>query len=224
MSDYYSKSKQRKPLNTGDKRIRKTKQAIRNALFQIMEEKSIDKITVAEIVQKADINRSTFYFYYEDINDLLRQTENEVFETFVRSIVLTSFSFSKKEEFVQYLTKYMEFCLQNYIVCKFVTANACNNELANKIRSELKKTIPNSRTLYDEDDPRLYLTTFAISGFLFCDSGMDGRRHAHRSRGHGGISDRDVSERCNIYKKRQKKLCGCVISLPSAAVFILMCS
>ena len=51
MSDYYSKSKQRKPLNTGDKRIRKTKQAIRNALFQIMEEKSIDKITVAEIVQ-----------------------------------------------------------------------------------------------------------------------------------------------------------------------------
>ncbi len=167
MSDYYSKSKQRKPLNTGDKRIRKTKQAIRNALFQIMEEKSIDKITVAEIVQKADINRSTFYFYYEDINDLLRQTENEVFETFVRSIVLTSFSFSKKEEFVQYLTKYMEFCRQNYIVCKFVTANACNNELANKIRSELKKTIPNSRTLYDEDDPRFYLTTFAISGFLF---------------------------------------------------------
>ena len=100
MSDYYSKSKQRKPLKTGDKRIRKTKQAIRNALFQIMEEKSIDKITVAEIVQKADINCSTFYFYYEDINDLLRQTENEVFETFVRSIVLTSFSFSKKEEWL----------------------------------------------------------------------------------------------------------------------------
>ena len=82
MSDYYSKSKQRKPLNTGDKRIRKTKQNIRNALFGLLEEKSRDKITVSEIVQKADINRSTFYFYYEDINDLFRQTETEVFETF----------------------------------------------------------------------------------------------------------------------------------------------
>ena len=167
MSDYYSKSKQRKPLNTGDKRIRKTKQNIRNALFELLEEKTRDKITVSEIVQKADINRSTFYFYYEDINDLFRQTETEVFETFVRDIVSTDFAFSDKKEFVSYLTKYLEFCRQNVIVCKFVTANGCNNELADKIRAELKKRIPNSRTLYDPADPRYYLTTFAISGFLY---------------------------------------------------------
>ena len=167
MSDYYAKSKQRKPLNTGDKRIRKTKQNIRNALFQILEEKSVDKITVAEIVQRADINRSTFYFYYEDINDLFRQTETEVFETFVRDIVATDAAFTEKKDFVAYLTKYLEFCVQNSIVCKFVTANGCNNELANRIREELKKTIPNSRGIYPETDPRYYLTTFAISGFLF---------------------------------------------------------
>ncbi|MBQ6421135.1 MAG: TetR/AcrR family transcriptional regulator [Clostridia bacterium] len=167
MSDYYSKSKQRKPLNTGDRRIRKTKQNIRNALFRILEKKSIDKITVAEIVQEADINRSTFYFYYEDIYDLFRQTETEVFETFVRDIVATDFAFSDKKDFVTYLTKYLEFCRQNSTVCKFVTANACNNELADRIRAELKKTIPNSRSIYDETDPRFYLTTFALSGFLF---------------------------------------------------------
>ena len=167
MSDYYAKSKQRKPLNTGDKRIRKTKQNIRDALFQILEEKSIDKITVAEIVQRADINRSTFYFYYEDIFDLFRQTETEVFETFVRDIVATDAAFTEKKDFVAYLTKYLEFCVQNSIVCKFVTANGCNNELANRIREELKKTIPNSRGIYPETDPRYYLTTFAISGFLF---------------------------------------------------------
>ena len=61
----------------------------------------------------------------------------------------------------------MAFCRRNYIVCKFVMANVCDYELATKIRSELKKTIPNSRTLYDENDPRFYLTTFAISAFLF---------------------------------------------------------
>ena len=167
VSDYYAKSKQRKPLNTGDKLIRKTKQNIRNALFRILEEKSVDKITVAEIVQEADINRSTFYFYYEDINDLFRQTETEVFETFVRDIVATDFAFSDKKDFVAYLTKYLEFCAQNSIVCKFVTANGCNNELANKIRAELEKTIPNSKGIYPETDPRYYLTTFAISGFLY---------------------------------------------------------
>ena len=167
MSDYYSKSKQRKPLNTGDKRIRKTKQNICNALFSILEEKSIDKITVSEIVQRADINRSTFYFYYEDINDLFRQTQTEVFETFVRDIVATDFAFTEKKDFVNYLTKYLEFCERNSTVCKFVTANGCNNELADKIRAELKKRIPDSRTLYPASDPRFYLTTYAISGFLF---------------------------------------------------------
>lgn len=167
MSDYYAKSKQRKPLNHGDKRIRKTRQAIRDALFQILAEKSADKITVAEIVRKADINRSTFYFYYEDVNDLFRQTETEVFETFVRDIVATDFAFSEKKDFVAYLTKYLEFCRKNDVVCRFVTANGCNNEVANKIRAELKKTIPNSRGIYPETDPRYYLTTFAISGFLY---------------------------------------------------------
>ncbi|MBQ6020764.1 MAG: TetR/AcrR family transcriptional regulator, partial [Clostridia bacterium] len=155
------------PLNNDDKRIRRTKQNIRNALFRLLEEKNIEKITVAEIVRQADINRSTFYFYYEDINDLFRQTEKEVFETFVRDIVATDADFLEKKDFVAYLTKYLEFCRNNVIVCKFVTANGCNNDLANRIRAELNKTIPNAKLIYAETDPRYYLSTYAVSGFLY---------------------------------------------------------
>lgn len=157
----------RASANSSDKRIRRTKQAIRNALFQILEEKSLDQITVTEIVKAADINRSTFYFYYTDIHDLFMQTEQEIFELFTRDVIATDFRFRNKDEFTAYLTRYLEFCKKNYIVCKFVTSNRCNNELADKIRAELGKTIPNSKRIYSEDDPRCYLTTFAVSAFLY---------------------------------------------------------
>ena len=166
MAEENAKNRQRKPVNENDKRSRKTKQAIRNALFRLLETKSLEQITVSEIVKTADINRSTFYFYYEDINDMFAQTEKEIFDMFTRDIVATEYTFTDKSEFIAYLTKYLDFCRENEIVCKFVTSNRCNNDLADKIKNELKKIIPDSKRIYSETDPRYYLTTFAIAGFL----------------------------------------------------------
>ena len=150
-----------------DKRIRKTKQNIRDALFQLLENRSLDQITVSEIVKTADINRSTFYFYYEDINDLFRQTNDEVLEMFAQDIIATDFRFNSKAEFVAYLSRFLNFCRENSVICKFVTSNRCNNDIADRIYTELKKVIPDSRQSYTENDPRYYLTTFAVAGFLF---------------------------------------------------------
>lgn len=43
-----------------------------------MHEKSVHKISVAEIVRKADISRATFYLHYLDIYDLLQKTEDDI--------------------------------------------------------------------------------------------------------------------------------------------------
>ncbi|MCR5782601.1 MAG: TetR/AcrR family transcriptional regulator [Clostridia bacterium] len=157
----------RNSKNPNDKRTRKTKLNIRNALFTLLESKSVDQITVSEIVRTADINRSTFYFYYQDIKDLFEKTESDIFEDFTNNIVATDFKFAEKKEFVLYLSKYLNFCSDNYAMCRFLTSNRCNNNLADRIMSELKKAIPNSQMIYSKGDPRYYLTTFAISGFLF---------------------------------------------------------
>lgn len=50
-----------------------TKKAIQHAFIRLLEEKSFDKITVKDIVETCEINRNTFYYYYEDIYDLLRE-------------------------------------------------------------------------------------------------------------------------------------------------------
>ena len=65
---------------TEDRRTRKTKAAIEKAFLELMTKKDISKITIRDITDKADTNRSTFYTHYEDIYDLLDSIENKVLE------------------------------------------------------------------------------------------------------------------------------------------------
>lgn len=49
----------------------RTKEKLATALISTMEEKALDKITVKEIIEKAEVNRKTFYYYFPDIYGLL---------------------------------------------------------------------------------------------------------------------------------------------------------
>ena len=53
-----------------------TKKAIVETFLELLKEHSLDKITVKDIVEKCGINRNTFYYYFQDIYDLI----DDVFE------------------------------------------------------------------------------------------------------------------------------------------------
>ena len=55
-----------------DRRVKYTKMVLEDSLIQLLQEKPIDKVSITEICQKADINRSTFYAHYNDQIDLLQ--------------------------------------------------------------------------------------------------------------------------------------------------------
>ena len=61
-----------------DRRVRKTKNQLRDGLSRLMEKKSIKEITVKELVDEVDINRSTFYLHYTDIYQMLEAIEEEL--------------------------------------------------------------------------------------------------------------------------------------------------
>ena len=50
-----------------------TKQQIMNVFIELLNERSFEKITVTDIVERSKINRNTFYYYYDDIYDLLEE-------------------------------------------------------------------------------------------------------------------------------------------------------
>lgn len=69
-----------------DIRIKRTKKLLNNALFELLKEKPIEKITPTELCRKATINRNTFYSHYKSTSDLLDDIENELFKAVDDSI------------------------------------------------------------------------------------------------------------------------------------------
>ena len=61
-----------------DRRVKKTKKQLRQALMDLMTEKPSKSISVRELAERADINRGTFYIHYQDVNDLLQRLEDEM--------------------------------------------------------------------------------------------------------------------------------------------------
>lgn len=56
-----------------DLRVKKTKRAIMAAFDQLLMEKKLDKISVTELAEKAEINKGTFYLHYTDIYALYQE-------------------------------------------------------------------------------------------------------------------------------------------------------
>ena len=69
-----------------DRRVIRTKKAIRNAFAQLLSVKKLEDITVKDIAELADINRKTFYSYYSGVYMIVEETENELVETFEAAI------------------------------------------------------------------------------------------------------------------------------------------
>jgi AcrR family transcriptional regulator len=70
-----------------DRRIARTRLAIRDALVTLIKAKGSDALTVSDIVLQANLNRGTFYLHYKDKFDLLEQTETEILNE-IQSIFL----------------------------------------------------------------------------------------------------------------------------------------
>ena len=69
-----------------DRRVVKTKKAIRNAFTQLLVNKDINDITVKEISDLADINRKTFYNYYTGVYQLVDEIEDNIVKDFTERI------------------------------------------------------------------------------------------------------------------------------------------
>lgn len=86
-------------MNKNDRRVRKTKKALREALAKLLIDKDLQNITVKELTDTADIHRATFYSHYQDIYDLYEQIENSVIDE-LDSIIVNAPSHDYSEHFI----------------------------------------------------------------------------------------------------------------------------
>lgn len=65
-----------------DRRVRRTKTLLENALLTFLRDRPLKDVTVKELCEAADVNRSTFYLHYKDVYDMMDQIEAELYDKF----------------------------------------------------------------------------------------------------------------------------------------------
>ncbi len=85
-----------KKVKPVDRRVLKTKRAIRNAFAKLMVEKDINDITIIELAEAADINRKTFYNYYSGVYQVVEDIENDISQSY--EVLLGDIEFTKTME------------------------------------------------------------------------------------------------------------------------------
>ena len=151
-------------MNNNDRRVKRTKKALYDALLILLKEKSINEITVTELTNQADVNRATFYFYYTDIMDMLDQIQNEAYELFEDVLVGTEDHIDSMETFAKYIENILIFCKENPTIARFViTREYNNNKVLKKIKKLLAKKVPVAKENYSQDDPRRFILNFALN-------------------------------------------------------------
>ena len=98
-------------MNTYRNSIR-TKNNIRKAFAELLKEnKVVEKITVKDLIERADISKSTFYLHYRDIYDIIEEMENEVLDVIEEA--LNKAYLDNSTSFIPYLNLIFELLKNN---------------------------------------------------------------------------------------------------------------
>ncbi len=66
-----------------DRRVRRTRQALQDALISLILEQGYDSVTIEEITNRANLGRTTFYLHFRDKEELLLQAVEAIVEDFI---------------------------------------------------------------------------------------------------------------------------------------------
>ena len=71
------------PNQSVDRRVRRTRRALQDALISLILEKSYDTVTIEEITERADLGRSTFYLHFRDKEELMLHAIDTICDDFI---------------------------------------------------------------------------------------------------------------------------------------------
>ena len=83
-------------MNKAESKYFNTAIRFNKALLSLLEKKSFEYITISEICEKAEVNRSTFYLHYENTSDLLQETTAYVLDNFTSYFSIDAESITTK--------------------------------------------------------------------------------------------------------------------------------
>lgn len=149
-----------------DRRIKRTKNNIYHALSALLLDKDIRSITVKELCERADVNKSTFYLHFLDIYDCKEKWQNEKFDEILSNV--DNFSL---DEIVHdpdaYIAAVVDYFSENLSFYKKLAASPLAAEFTYNLKLRLQEKIVESNGLdLKNNQMEITLVSFIMGGLL----------------------------------------------------------
>ena len=151
-----------------DRRQRKTRNAIFRAFTSLLEAKSYSSITVQDIIQKADIGRSTFYAHFDTKDELLKGLCAEIFDHVFSAVVPQekAHDFSGSDVTIdQQLTHILYHLAENRHYIKGILSRESGELFMDYFKQRLKEVFTEHLEPELEDVPDQYVLHHMVSSF-----------------------------------------------------------
>ncbi len=146
----------------------RSRKSIRTAYAELInEKKDSSKITVKEIVDRADISKSTFYCHYNDINDLVAEIQNDVLKN--AKECLEEYAQNNDADLSIYLKKSVEVIKKNEQDYKLIASGVYPTTFLVQYKEYVIETLFNCakfKTKYQDSAKRHAEISFFACGFI----------------------------------------------------------
>lgn len=137
---------------------------MKDALLELLEKTPLNKISVTDICNCADLNRSTFYSYYNDIGELLSEIETEVLEQIPVNIDPEDINY--EGNFLTELEVFFNYIQSNEKIFRILMFQSGERDFNNKLVSFILERYKNSTVIEDK--------LLAKYGCIYCINGVIG--------------------------------------------------
>ena len=147
-----------------DLRQQRTRRSVVNAFLALRSEKPIEKITVRELSERAEIHKATFYLHYHDIYDLSESLEWEVIDDILRGLSDPAKLLTDPERFNEEL-----YCLllSHESLLSILFSGSRAGMLAQRLEKRLKDFIFERHPDYRDDLEKNVILTYLIHGAYY---------------------------------------------------------
>lgn len=158
-----------------DLRVERTKRSIINAFLNLRSRKPLEKITVKELAELAQINKATFYLHYHDIYELSESLEQDVIESSLLNIEHPDAVFEDSKLFMRELTISLA---ANEQLIKILFEGSRSSRFIELFEKGVTDLIKKSYPEYNPSVERKMVMTYLIHGgyytyFKYCDYGIE---------------------------------------------------
>lgn len=154
-------------MNTKDnQRSRLTKMLLKQAYIRLMHERQPAKITVKDICEGAEVNRSTFYLHYTQPNDILIELEDEAIRQVSDSLRCIGGSAREHANAKQYLFTFLRYIQKNDELFRTLLVENSDPHFRRKLFDFAMDMVANSFNIPMGTEHKNMVYRFIISGSI----------------------------------------------------------